>query len=301
MRDGVSPQRPIGHPELPHCICCFKPVPYIPRLPFSADFLNGVCSKIYHLTVRSTLDLYGGNYDSYVRTRQENEVGCRLVISRGSLAVAPLILTIVRPDPHLLDAHQVNQLKRYEKEQEDIKHLKEFISSCGTYSNLVKQAQSKQKIIDKMVEAGLTLKPVPDPVFRFSFPSSEKIPPPVLAFQNVSFAYSGKPEDYLYTNLEFGIDCDSRIALVGPNGAGKSTLLKLMLQEIEPQEGEVRRNPHLRIGRYNQHSEDVLDLEATPLDFMQVRDSSYRHADIVGCHNSSPRGEVRRLTLHATF
>ena len=29
-------------------------------------------------------------------------------------------------------------------------------------------------------------------------------------------------------DLEFGVDCDSRIALVGPNGAGKSTLLKLM-------------------------------------------------------------------------
>jgi hypothetical protein len=109
-------------------------------------------------------------------------------------------------------------MKRYEKEQDDIKHLKEFISSCGTYSNLVKQAQSKQKIIDKMVEAGLTRKPVPDPVFRFTFPSSEKIPPPVLAFQNVSFAYSGKKEDYLYTNLEFGIDCDSRIALVSNGG-----------------------------------------------------------------------------------
>ena len=49
---------------------------------------------------------------------------------------------------------EVNQQKKHEKEQEDIKHLKEFISSCGTYSNLVKQAQSKQKIIDKMVEAG---------------------------------------------------------------------------------------------------------------------------------------------------
>ena len=46
-------------------------------------------------------------------------------------------------------------------------------------------------------------------------------PPPVMAFHNVSFAYSGKKEDYLYTGLEFGIDCDSRIALVGPNGAGK--------------------------------------------------------------------------------
>merc|ERR1719313_140113 len=204
----------------------------------SQDFLNGVCSKTYHLSVRKTLDLYGGNYDAYVKTRQENEV---------------------------------NQQKRYEKEQEDIKHLKEFISSCGTYSNLVKQAQSKQKIIDKMVEAGLTKKVVPDPKFRFTFPNSEKIPPPVMAFQNVSFAYSGKAEDYLYTGLEFGIDCDSRIALVGPNGVGKSTLLKLMEQEIHPTEGDIRRNPHLRIGRYKQHSEDVLDLKKCPLDFLRDR------------------------------
>ena len=202
----------------------------------SADFLNGVCSKTYHLTVRHTLDLYGGNYSTYVKTRAE---------------------------------HEVRQMKTYEKEQEDIKHLKAFISSCGTYSNMVKQAQSKQKIIDKMVEAGLTERPVEDPKFRFRFPNSEKIPPPVLAFQDVSFAYSGKKEDYLYTGLEFGLDCDSRIALVGPNGAGKSTLLKLIEQELMPTEGDIRRNPHLRIGRYNQHSEDVLDLEKIPLEFMQ--------------------------------
>ena len=205
----------------------------------SADFLNGVCSKIYHLTVDNTLQMYGGNYGSYVKTRQENEV---------------------------------NQGKKYDKEQDDIKHLQEFIRSCGTYSNMVKQAQSKQKIIDKMVEAGLTSKVVADPVFRFYFPNSAKLPPPVLAFQDVSFAYSGKKEDYLYQNLEFGVDCDSRIALVGPNGAGKSTLLKLMLQELLPTEGDVRVNAHLRIGRYNQHSEDVLDLNMNPLDFM---DSMY--------------------------
>jgi len=49
---------------------------------------------------------------------------------------------------------EINLTKSYEKEQGDIKHLKDFISSCGTYSNLVKQAQSKQKIIDKMVRFG---------------------------------------------------------------------------------------------------------------------------------------------------
>lgn len=42
----------------------------------------------------------------------------------------------------------------------------------------------------------------------------------MLPFQNVSFSYSGNEEGMLYKNLEFGIDCDSRIALVGPNGAG---------------------------------------------------------------------------------
>jgi len=32
--------------------------------------------------------------------------------------------------------------------------------------------------------------------------------------------------------LEFGIDLDTRLALVGPNGAGKSTLLKLIYGEV---------------------------------------------------------------------
>lgn len=68
-------------------------------------------------------------------------------------------------------------------------------------------------------------------------------------------------------NLEFGIDCDSRIALVGPNGAGKSTLLKLMTGDITPTKGTVNRHSHLSIGRYHQHSVDVLDNNATVLDF----------------------------------
>jgi len=32
----------------------------------------------------------------------------------------------------------------------------DFIASCGTYANLVKQAKSKQKILDKMEADGLT-------------------------------------------------------------------------------------------------------------------------------------------------
>jgi len=94
------------------------------------------------------------------------------------------------------------------------------------------------------------------------------LPPPVMAFDDVAFSYSGEKKEYLYKNVSFGVDLDSRIALVGPNGAGKSTLLKLMLTELTPVEGEVKRHGQLRIGRYNQHSEEVLDMEASPLDFL---------------------------------
>jgi ATP-binding cassette subfamily F protein 2 len=120
-----------------------------------------------------------------------------------------------------------------------------------------------------MYAAGLTPPVTKEKHFRFSFPHCDKLPPPVLPFVNVSFAYSGKKEDYLYSNLEFGVDCDSRIALVGPNGAGKSTLLKLMTGDLSPTEGTVGRHSHLSMGRYHQHSTDVLDEEATCIDFFR--------------------------------
>jgi len=233
---------PTNHLDLGACVWLEE---YLKNYPntllftsHSEDFMNGVCTNIMQLTLKGTLVVWGGNYDMYIKTRTETEK---------------------------------NQLTKYKKEQDDIKHLQEFIRSCGTYANLRVQAESKQKIIDKMMEAGLTEKPVEDPTYKFSFPDCDKISPPVMAFQNVSFSYSGKKEDHLYERLELGCDLDSRVALVGPNGAGKSTLLKLMLQEIEPTEGEVKRSGKLRIGHYNQHSEAVLDLEETPLDFVKKR------------------------------
>ena len=199
----------------------------------SQDFLNGVCTHIIWMT-QGRLTYYTGNYDTYQRTVRDNEIV---------------------------------QQKKYEKEQADIAHLKQFIASCGTYANARKQAESKQKIIDKMVAAGLTPPVIKERNFSFRFPDCTKVPPPVLPFDDVSFAYSGKKEEYLYEDLDFGVDCDSRIALVGPNGAGKSTLLKLMTGELTPTKGNVTRHPALLIGKYHQHSMDVLDKESTVLDF----------------------------------
>jgi len=201
----------------------------------SQDFLDGVCTNIMHLR-QAKLTYYTGNYSTYVKTRQEKEV---------------------------------NQMKEYEKQQGEIEHLKKFISSCGTYANLVKQAKSKQKILDKMEEAGLVEKVVADPVFTFRFKDTGKLPPPVLGFDNVGFAYSGQEKDLLYTGLNLSVDSDSRISLVGPNGAGKSTLLKLMLGQLEPTLGMINRHRHLKLGLYHQHSTDQLDLEKSPVEYMR--------------------------------
>ena len=48
------------------------------------------------------------------------------------------------------------------------------------------------------------------------FPDPDPINPPVLGFSDVSFNYPDGPT--LFHNLNFGIDMDSRLAMVGPNG-----------------------------------------------------------------------------------
>lgn len=206
----------------------------------SMDFLNGVCTNMLDMRLKQLL-YYGGNYDTYIKTRTEQEV---------------------------------NQMKAYEKQQEEIKHIKKFIASAGTYANLVRQAKSRQKILDKMEADGFIEKVHEDKVFSFRFADVEKLPPPVLALDDVTFAYSGKKEDNLYENLDFGVDMDSRTALVGPNGVGKSTLLKIFTGALSPTAGQVSRHSHLKLGMYSQHSAEQLDLTKSALDFVRMKHSA---------------------------
>jgi ATP-binding cassette subfamily F protein uup len=56
-----------------------------------------------------------------------------------------------------------------------------------------------------------------------------------------------------------------RIGIVGPNGAGKSTLIKLMLGELEPARGRLRRGTRLQVAYFDQQRES-LDPDATVMD-----------------------------------
>lgn len=202
----------------------------------SQDFMNNVCTHIVRLDQKyQKLRYYTGNYDAYVKQRAD------------------------------LDTVQ---LKAYDAEQRDIAEIKEFVAKFGHGSvKLVRQAQAREKLLEKKIEAGLTEPPEVDAILDFSFPDPGELPTPVLMVQELGFAYPGCAK--LYDGVEFGIDLQSRVALVGPNGAGKTTLVKLLAGELHPTEGAVRPHSHLRMSRFTQHFEDVLDLTKTPIQFFK--------------------------------
>lgn len=229
---------PTNHLDLEACVWLEQELSQYKRIlvliSHSQDFLNGVCTNIIHMNSKR-LKYYTGNYEAFMRTRME-----------------------------LLE----NQAKQYNWEQDQIAHMKNYIARFGHGSaKLARQAQSKEKTLAKMVAQGLTERVVDDKTLNFCFPSCGTIPPPVIMVQNVSFRYNDITP-YIYKNLEFGIDLDTRLALVGPNGAGKSTLLNLLVGELQPTSGMIRKNSHLRIARYHQHLHELLDMDVSPLDYM---------------------------------
>ncbi|VDK80505.1 unnamed protein product [Litomosoides sigmodontis] len=253
---------PTNHLDLEACVWLEKELAAYKRtlliVSHSQDFMNGVCTNIIHL-FQKKLEYYGvwsfmrvsdiilgtklmnkyfqGNYDTYVRTRTE-----------------------------LLE----NQMKRYKWEQDQLQHMKEYIARFGHGSaKLARQAQSKEKTMAKMVAVGLTEKVVTEKVKQFYFFDPGTIPPPVIMVQHVSFQYNEKTP-LIYKDLDFGIDLDTRIALVGPNGAGKSTLLKLISGDVMPSNGLIRRHSHCKIGRYHQHLHEELPLEKSALEYLMM-------------------------------
>ena len=199
----------------------------------SQDFMNAVCTNIIRM-FKGGLTYYAGTYDAYLQQRKEQEE---------------------------------NQQKKRDSEQAQIAHMKDYIARFGHGSaKLAKQAQSKEKVLEKMTRSGLTEAVERDANVNFFFAEGGKLPPPVIAFQDVTFQYP-KMDKPLYRNVEFGLDLDSKVCLVGPNGAGKTTLMKLITGELEATDGFVQRNPKVTIARFAQHSVDQLPMELTPLEY----------------------------------
>jgi ATP-binding cassette subfamily F protein uup len=84
----------------------------------------------------------------------------------------------------------------------------------------------------------------------------------VFEAEHVSVAFG---ERTVIRDLSVRVQRGDRIGIVGPNGAGKSTLIRLLLGELEPSAGRLRRGTRLEVAYYDQQREQ-LDLEASVAD-----------------------------------
>ncbi|KAF2358207.1 ABC-transporter extension domain [Trinorchestia longiramus] len=204
------------------------------------SFLDNVCTDVIHLDMQK-LFYYKGNYSMFKK---------------------------------MLVQKRREQIKAYEKQEKRIRELKAGGSSKKQAEKKQKEAltrkQEKGRMKNKKDENddGPTelLDRPQEYIVKFSFPEPPALQPPILGLYNVTFAYDGhKP---LFKNVDFGIDLETRIAIVGPNGVGKSTFLKLLVGELTPNQGDVRRNHRLKIGRYDQHSGEHLTAEESPAEYL---------------------------------
>lgn len=84
----------------------------------------------------------------------------------------------------------------------------------------------------------------------------------VAEFKDVSFAWGDKP---VIAHFSGTVIRGDKIGLIGPNGIGKSTFLKLLMGELKPSSGEVRRGSKLSIAYFDQLREE-LDLDKSAID-----------------------------------
>ena len=112
----------------------------------------------------------------------------------------------------------------------------------------------------------------------FSFPEPgplegvKSLTKAVLKTKGVFFQYPAAPLPQL---IDVSIQCSlaSRVAVVGVNGAGKSTLVKLMVGELEPDQGLIERHPNLRVAYVAQHAFTHIEehLDKTPVEYIMWR------------------------------
>ncbi|QPA31191.1 ABC-F family ATP-binding cassette domain-containing protein [Thermaerobacillus caldiproteolyticus] len=182
-------------------------------------FLDKVVTQVYELS-RTTIKKYIGNYSRYLQQKADD---------------------------------YERELKLYEKQQEEIAKLKDFIQRNIARASTTKRAQSRRKQLEKMERID---KPSGDEKSAsFSFDIERQSGNEVLTAEEVSVGYHD--EKPVIHNIQFRITRGDSIALVGPNGIGKSTLLKAIVQKIPLQRGEFRYGSNVKIGYYDQNQANL--------------------------------------------
>ena len=164
-------------------------------------FLNKVCTHIADIDY-GKIQLYAGNYDFWYESSQ-------LIIKQRKEA--------------------------NKKKEEQIKELQEFISRFSANASKSKQATSRKRALEK-IELD-DIRPSSRKYPYIDFRPEREIGNEVLTVEGLSKTINGEK---VLNNISFIVGHDDKIALVGGNELAKTTLFKILMDEMEPDEGTYK-------------------------------------------------------------
>ncbi|MBG9538981.1 ABC transporter ATP-binding protein [Bacillus thuringiensis] len=186
-------------------------------------FLDEVVTKIFDLE-DGEIHVYHTNYSRFVEEKEE-----RLLQE--------------------FQAYQEQQ-KKIKKMKEAIKRLREWANQANPPNEgLHKRARSMERALERMQKLK---KPILErKQMGLQFEGQDRSGKDVVVMKEVSKGFADHP---LFNEVNLHVRFQERAAIVGRNGTGKTTLLKLLLEQIEPDAGEIRIGSSVKIGYLSQHA-----------------------------------------------
>jgi elongation factor 3 len=210
----------------------------------------------------------------------------KLALARAMLQKADILL-LDEPTNHL-DVINVAWVKSYLNSLKDVtsiivSHDVGLLNDCCT--EIIQIENLKLYQYKGNLDEFVKIKPAARAYFSFTESKLKfKFPQPgpiegikskgkaLMKMSKCTFTYPVNTKPTLF-DISVQVSLSSRVACVGENGAGKSTMIKLLVGEIEPQEGEVWKHPNARIADVAQHAFHHIEshLDKTPNEYIRWR------------------------------
>lgn len=150
----------------------------------------------------------------------------------------------------------LREFQAYEEQQKKIKKMKEAIKRLREWANranppnegLHKRARNMERALERMEK--LTRPNLNRKKMGLEIESADRSGKDVAFLKEVSMSFGNQ---HLFHSVNMHVTYQERVAIVGENGSGKSTLLKILLQQIQPSDGEIRLGSNVKIGYLSQH------------------------------------------------
>jgi len=144
-------------------------------------------------------------------------------------------------------------VRKFENDQKEIVRMKKSLQKMAKMSS-EKGARARANVQNRIERVTAALPELPPEIrhIKFNLPAPIHTGERPIAAKNIYKSYG---EDLILEDVSLSIKRDERIALEGPNGAGKSTFIKILMERLEPDSGEILKDPNLNIGYYSQEFE----------------------------------------------